>query len=135
MQLRTGVDVVEIGRFERLNPNIKPRFLKRVFTPQELEKCSKSNASLAGRFAVKEAVAKALQTGIGPVSWQEIETVEGPAGEPILVLHGEAARLAENLGLHTWSISISHTSTLALAVAIAVSEPSVIESANLDKMG
>ena len=67
MEIRTGVDIVEISRFERLNPAIKARFLKRDFTPQELEKCSNSSASLAGRFAVKEAVAKALQTGIGPV--------------------------------------------------------------------
>jgi len=135
MQLRTGVDVVEIGRFARLNANIRPRFLKRVFTPQELEKCGLSNASLAGRFAVKEAVAKALQTGIGPISWQEIETVEGPAGEPLLILHGEAARLAKSLGLHTWSISISHTSTLALAVAIALSEPSGTGPTSLPEMG
>lgn len=123
MQLRTGVDVVEISRFERLNPDIKPRFLKRVFTPLELKDCADSNASLSGRFAVKEAVAKALRTGIGPISWQEIETQEGPAGEPLLVLHGAAARLAETLGLKTWSISISHTSTIAIAVAIAMSEP------------
>lgn len=123
MEIRTGVDIVEISRFERLNPAIKARFLKRVFTPQELEKCSNSSASLAGRFAVKEAVAKALQTGIGPVSWQDIETIEGPAGEPILVLRGGAARLAEQLALTHWSISISHTATIAIAVALAMSDP------------
>ena len=123
MELRTGVDVVEIERFDRLNPAIKARFLKRVFTPQELETCGSSIASLAGRFAVKEAVAKALQTGIGPVSWQDIETVEGPAGEPVLTLHGGAARLAEQMALTHWSISISHTATIAVAVAIAMSDP------------
>lgn len=123
MQLRTGVDVVEISRFDQLNPQIKARFLKRVFTPQELETCKDSNASLAGRFAVKEAVAKALQTGIGLVSWQDIETIEGPSGEPLLALHGEAAHLAETLGLLHWSISISHTSSIAVAVAIAMGEP------------
>lgn len=123
MELRTGVDVVEIERFERLNSAIKPRFLKRVFTPQELDKCGGLSASLAGRFAVKEAVAKALQTGIGPISWQDIEIVEGPAGEPLLVLHGGAAQLAEKLALTHWSISISHTATIAVAVAIAMSDP------------
>lgn len=128
MQLRTGVDVVEIERFERLNPEIKPRFLKRVFTPQELATCNGSSASLAGRFAVKEAVAKALQTGIGPVSWQDIETLEGESGEPLLALHGEAALLAEKLELHHWSISISHTNTIAVAVAIAMSEPTSASS-------
>lgn len=128
MQLRTGVDLVEISRFERLNPNIKPRFLKRVFTPQELDNCSDVTASLAGRFAVKEAVAKALQTGIGPISWQEIETLEGPAGEPLLALHGQAQALAESLGLKHWSISISHTNTIAIAVAIAMSEPTQLDA-------
>jgi holo-[acyl-carrier protein] synthase len=128
MQLRTGVDVVEIERFERLNPEIKPRFLKRVFTPQELATSNGSSASLAGRFAVKEAVAKALQTGIGPVSWQDIETLEGESGEPLLALHGEAALLAEKLELHHWSISISHTNTIAVAVAIAMSEPTSASS-------
>jgi holo-[acyl-carrier protein] synthase len=126
MELRTGVDVVEIERFERLNPAIKARFKKRVFTSQELETCGDSIASLAGRFAVKEAVAKALQTGIGPVSWQDIETVEGPAGEPVLALHGGAARLATQLALTHWSISISHTATIAVAVAIAMSDPAAL---------
>ncbi len=122
MQLRSGVDVVEISRFERLNPALRTRFLQRVFTQQELDHCHDSAASLAGRFAVKEAVAKALRTGIGPVSWQNIETFEGPAGEPLLALHGEAARLAEGLGLQQWSISISHTNSIAIAVAVATGE-------------
>lgn len=135
MQLSTGVDVIEVARFERLNPAIKPRFLKRVFTPQELESCGGSDASLAGRFAVKEAVAKALQTGIGPIRWQEIETVEGPAGQPLLVLHGEAARLAEKLDLRHWSISISHTNTIAIAVAIAMSEPAQLDASGRVKKG
>jgi holo-[acyl-carrier protein] synthase len=135
MQLRTGVDVVEISRFERLNPNIKPRFLKRVFTSQELKFCGDSDASLAGRFAVKEAVAKALQTGIGPISWQEIETTEGPAGEPLLNLHGAAFSLATRLGLLHWSISISHTNTIAVAVAIAMSEPSELAVSNQANSG
>ncbi len=135
MQLRNGVDVVEISRFERLNPAIKPRFLERVFTSQELESCGDSAASLAGRFAVKEAVAKALRTGIGPVRWQDIETREGPAGEPILTLHGEAARLAETLGLRQWSISISHTNAIAIAVAVAVGEAEQSDATDGTKMG
>ncbi|GAP15417.1 holo-[acyl-carrier-protein] synthase [Longilinea arvoryzae] len=134
MQLRSGVDVVEITRFERLNPAIKPRFLQRVFTQQELDSCRDSAASLAGRFAVKEAVAKALHTGIGPVSWQDIEIFEGPAGEPLLALHGEAARLADGLGLHQWSISISHTNTIAIAVAVAMGESDLPDATDGIKM-
>ncbi len=135
MQLRSGVDIVEISRFEQLNPTIKARFLQRVFTPQELECCGESAASLAGRFAVKEAVAKALRTGIGPIRWQDIETQEGPAGEPLLALHGEAARLAEALGLLSWSISISHTRTIAIAMAISASESETTDESDGLKMG
>ncbi|MGB9801236.1 MAG: holo-ACP synthase [Thermanaerothrix sp.] len=84
MALQCGVDLVEIQRLERLDPQIRQRFLRRVFTPLELEEANEDLAVLAGRFAVKEAVAKALGCGIGPISWQEIEVRRGPV--PI-VLH------------------------------------------------
>lgn len=76
-------------------------------------------ASLAARFAAKEAVAKALGTGIGPVSWREIEIRRGSARQPVLLLHGAAAQLAAELGLTEWSISLSHSQETAVAVAIA----------------
>jgi holo-[acyl-carrier protein] synthase len=125
MLLRTGIDLIEIARLENLDEKIKPRFLKRVFTQAELEEVGANSASLAGRFAVKEAVAKALGTGIGEISWQEIEVHRGPLGEPLLELHGNALRMAEQLCLGDWSISISHTHTHAVALAVALGkEPS-----------
>jgi holo-[acyl-carrier protein] synthase len=120
--LRSGVDILEINRLVQLRAEIKPRFLTRVFTPGELEICRGSEISLSGRFAIKEAVAKALGSGIGPISWQEIETLQGQAGEPLLVLHGKALLLSNQLGIHTWSISISHTRTLAIGFAVAAGE-------------
>src|SRR5512133_1188221 len=92
--LRTGVDIIEINRLEEVNPAIRERFLQRVYTPEERAICGKSWASLAGRFAAKEAVAKALGCGIGPVRWQEIEILRGESGEPLLVLHGKAQEAA-----------------------------------------
>ena len=77
-------------------------------------------ASLAGRFAVKEAVAKALGTGIGEMTWVEIEVVSDESGRPELVLHGAAKRLADELGLREWSISLSHTETYAIGFAAAM---------------
>lgn len=122
MILRSGVDLIEIDRMAGLNPRIRARFLQRVFTPAELDICGDSDASLSGRFAAKEAVAKALNTGIGPVRWQEIEISAGPQSEPALHLHGAAKEIAAQLGLHTWSVSISHTATHAVAMAVAIGE-------------
>jgi holo-[acyl-carrier protein] synthase len=121
--LRTGIDLIEIERLERLNPAIRQRFLQRVFTRQELEDSRDRWATLAGRFAAKEAVAKALGCGIGPISWKDIEVRQGEQGEPMLELHGEARRIAKEAGLQVWSISISHTRTYAVAMAAAVGEP------------
>lgn len=120
MRLRTGIDLIEIHRLEALNPNIRERFIRRVFTDNEIQDCGGSSARLAGRFAAKEAVAKALGTGIGQVTWQDIEVRQGPRGEPVLELHGAARQMAEDLRLSEWSISISHSHTHAVAVAVAI---------------
>ncbi len=117
--LRSGIDLIEIGRLEGVDPAIRTRFLQRVFTPQELEDAGDANFHLAGRFAAKEAVAKALGCGIGLVSWQEIEILRGQNGEPRLALHGKASQIAVDQRLTTWSVSISHSRAYAVAVAVA----------------
>lgn len=119
--LRSGIDLVEISRLEALNPAIRERFLARVFTPAELAAAQGRWDTLAGRFAAKEAVVKALGCGIGVVAWKDIEILRTKSGEPLLVLHGAAQRLATELGLTTWSISISHTRASAVATAIGAS--------------
>jgi len=118
--LATGVDLVEIERLKEIVERHGERFLQRVFTQQELEEVGGNIASLAGRFAAKEAVSKALGTGIGPVSWREIEILRGVQREPVLRLYGSAAILAEQRELKQWSISLSHTGSYAIAVAVAV---------------
>ena len=120
--LRTGIDLLEINRLDELDVAIRARFLQRVFTAGELADSGNSNASLAGRFAVKEAVTKALGCGIGAIGWQSIEVQRGPQGEPCLLLHGEAQAMADRLGLLQWSISISHSRTHAVAVAVGLGE-------------
>jgi holo-[acyl-carrier protein] synthase len=120
MILRTGIDLVEIERIDQIQPNIREKFLKRVYTERELEQAGRSSASLAGRFAVKEAVAKALGCGIGAIGWRSVEVERGPQGEPLLILHDKALALADSLGLTSWSISISHSRTHAVAVAVGL---------------
>ncbi len=122
MRLATGVDLIEIDRLERTIRRQGDRFLERVFTPQELADCASNLASLAARWAAKEAVAKALGTGIGAVRWREIEILRGPAKQPVLRLHDEALKLADAQRLHSWSISLSHTDSHAIALVVALGE-------------
>ncbi len=121
-QIASGIDLVEIRRINAINPAIKARFLKRVYTERELAECNGKDASLAARFAAKEAAAKALGCGIGRISWQELEIITTENGRPVLCLHGEAARLAAELGWFGWSVSLSHTSEYAVACVTALSE-------------
>lgn len=120
--LRTGVDLIDIDRFTHAYLRYDQRFLKRLFTPSELAENGNNMASLAARFAAKEAVAKAFGTGIGHITWQEIEICRGCLGEPILHLYGEAHRLAEANHLSSWSLSLSHTQTQAIAFVVAMSD-------------
>ncbi len=118
--LSTGIDLIEIERLQRVIDRHGRHFLERVFTTQELTEVGGNTASLAARFAAKEAVAKTLGTGIGLVTWHEIEILRQPDCAPELHLHGAADRLAEALGLETWSISLSHTHTHAIAMVVAM---------------
>jgi len=118
--LATGVDLIEIERVQSTIQRYGARFLERVFTAQELAEVGNNTASLAARFAAKEAIAKALGTGIGPIAWREIEILRGPARQPLLHLHGAAQKLASEMGFDVWSISLSHTQTHAIAVAVAI---------------
>ena len=120
MKLATGIDLLEIERLKDAIGTHGERFLARVFTPRELEANAKKVESLAGRFAAKEAVAKALGCGIGDVSWKEIEILRAESGAPQLVLHGAAEQLAKEQGLANWSLSLSHSQSHAVAVAVAI---------------
>ena len=122
MKLCSGVDLIEIERVQEAIERHGDRFLNRIFTPFELAEVLDNSASLAVRFAAKEAVAKALGTGIGVVCWQDIEIRRGPERQPELHLHGAAAQMAEQLGLVHWSISLSHTQNIAIAMAVGMGE-------------
>jgi holo-[acyl-carrier protein] synthase len=122
LRIASGVDLIEIARFQEAVQRHGRRFLERIFTEAELADCGDRLQSLAARFAAKEAVAKALGTGIGPVGWREIEIHRDAIRRPLLQLHGAAAQRAAELGLSEWSISLSHTEHTAAAVAMAVGE-------------
>lgn len=120
MKLATGVDLIEIARIEEVIARHGKHYLERIYTPAELAQCGKRMESLAGRFAAKEAAAKALGCGIGDVSWLEIEVLGDDQNAPVLTLHGAAIKRAEMLGLSTWSVSISHSQSHSVALVVAM---------------
>ncbi len=124
-----GIDIVETERIKRLVAEHGQRFLDRCFTADEQAYCSRSvkryYEHLAGRFAAKEAVLKVLGTGWrGGIAWTDIEIVSESSGQPRVVLTGECARIARELGIGRWHVSISHIETHATASAIGSREPS-----------
>ncbi len=120
MQLRTGVDLIEISRIAEVVSRHGRHYLERVYTAAELSQAAGQTESLAGRFAAKEAVAKVLGTGIGEVAWKEIEILGDDQNAPTLNLYGAAASKAKEIGLSSWSVSISHSMSHAVAFAVAI---------------
>jgi holo-[acyl-carrier protein] synthase len=122
MILGSGIDLIEVERIGRSIERHGGRFLDRVFTPTEQAYCQRkrtSAESFAARFAAKEAAAKALGTGISRgVNWLEIEVVRAPGGRPDLKFHGNAARIAAQLGVVRAALSLTHTSALAMASVV-----------------
>ncbi len=122
MNLKTGIDIIEISRIRAALDRHGERFLKRVFTELEIFECRGRAEALAVHFAAKEAASKALGTGIGPISWRDVETLHKWSGEPYLVLHGSAEQIANKRGLSNWAVSLSHSRDNAIAVVVASGE-------------
>lgn len=120
-----GIDIVETSRIAKMLEEHGQRFLDRCFTPDEQAYCARNAKrqieALAGRFAAKEAVLKVLGTGWrGKIAWTDIEILPEPSGQPRIRLWGECQRIAEELGIKHWHVSISHISTHATASAIGL---------------
>lgn len=123
--LGTGVDLVEIADMSKTLQRWSRRFKDRVFLPSERQYCEAKPAAArhyAGRFAVKEAVAKAFGTGIGVhLGWQDIEVLNDPqSGAPSVRLSTKGRRLAEKRGVRQILVSLAHTRHYAVAHALLV---------------
>jgi holo-[acyl-carrier protein] synthase len=117
-----GIDSVDIARFGRVLDR-RPSLVARVFTAGEQDYAARLGdpvPSLAARFAVKEAVMKALGVGLGALDWVDVEVVRHESGAPVLSVRGRAAALAADRGVGGWHLSITHTETVASAVVAAV---------------
>ena len=117
MIVGVGIDVVDIARFASILAR-RPGLLERLFAPDER---GLRVASLAARFAAKEAVAKALGAPAG-LAWHDCEVVSAPSGRPSLVLRGTVAAAAATQGIGRWHVSLSHDAGIASAVVVAETE-------------
>jgi len=117
-----GIDVAEVQRIREVFKSQGERFVRRVYTEAEAVYCDQFKNKYeryAGRFAAKEAAMKALGTGWSRgVRWVDVEVMRQRGGRPTLVLHGEARKIADRLGVKHIAISITHTSEQAWAQVI-----------------
>lgn len=113
MIIGVGIDVVDVARFAATLART-PRLVPRLFTDAEQRLPS---ASLAARFAAKEALAKALGAPVG-LSWRDAEVHRGPDGRPRLALAGTVAARAGELGVRSTHLSLSHDAGIASAVVL-----------------
>ncbi len=116
-----GIDSVEVERFREMLER-QPKMLERLFTDGEKAygaEFADPAASLAARFAAKEAAMKAMGVGLGAFGFHDVEVIKDEDGPPRLLLHGEASALSERLGVSNWRLSLTHTCSVATAMVIA----------------
>src|ERR1700740_340712 len=122
MIVGTGIDITEVPRVAESISRFGDRFLRRIYTEEEIRYCeSKANRveRFAARFAAKEASMKALGTGWNHgVRWRDCEVVRMPGGRPTISFHGKAGEFAARLGVKHAALSLSHTAEQAIAQVI-----------------
>ena len=125
MIIGVGIDAIEIDRV-RTALTRTPSLQQRLFTDSERASCTSRCGrlrfgGLAGRFAAKEAVAKAFGTGIRGFVFRDIEVGNDALGKPVVRLHGRAAEVASSLGIASVHLSLTHTDDMAMAQVVAES--------------
>jgi holo-[acyl-carrier protein] synthase len=119
VNIAVGIDIIEVDRVRKVYEHHGERFLRRVFTEREIQQCRGKMNRFAARFAAKEAISKALGTGIHGVAWREMEVVQLRSGRPTVRLHGKAKLRAEQLGISAFDVSMSDLAHFSIAIAIA----------------
>jgi holo-[acyl-carrier protein] synthase len=124
MLLGLGTDLVDIGRIRAAYERQGDRLLQRILAPNERIQCANVSVErmvefLAGRFAAKEAIAKAAGCGIGRLRMNLVELVVGQRGLQVRFLHSDLPQELRG----RWSVSVTHTSTMAFATAILEADP------------
>ncbi|MEI7474085.1 MAG: holo-ACP synthase [bacterium] len=128
MKLYLGTDICEVNRIKKFHIKFNDKFLNKIFTTSEINYCTmqpkKMYQSLTARFAVKEAVSKALGVGINGLGWKngidfkDVEIIRSENGSISLLLSGKALIFQNKLKINNWSVSVSHSENYATATVI-----------------
>lgn len=126
MIIGIGTDIVFVGRIRKIyESDKKDIFLEKIFTPKEIELAENHKDPVlffSGRWATKEAVSKALGTGIGhECAWKDMEILSLESGAPNMSISGTALITAKKMNIQNWHVSISHEKTYAISYVIAES--------------
>ncbi len=117
MIIGVGVDIIEIERIKKACQ--KNSFVRKIFTEKEIELSGKKFSSLAGNFAVKEAVSKAFGTGVRNFKMTDVEVLRNELGMPFVILHNEAKEISEKMNIDKIFVSISHNTKCAVGYVVA----------------
>lgn len=116
-----GIDIIEIERIKQAIEK-NPRFLKKMYRPEEIKYCQKKKLAplhFAGRFAAKEAMSKALQTGMSQgVTFYDIAILNNELGAPYIITYGKTKELLDKLKIKNIFVSISHIQLTSVAVVV-----------------
>jgi holo-[acyl-carrier protein] synthase len=127
--IKVGTDICSLGRISSAYDRHGERFLRRILTAEEIAYVKSDRVHLvgrlAGRFAAKEAAAKALGTGWRGIDWKEVAILHRSTGEPCIVLSGRAAEIARAKQLTCWEVSVSHEREFAVATVLAYGAGSI----------
>lgn len=128
MKIYLGTDILEISRIKDAVDKYGNKFLEKIFTAKEIEFCCsniyKQAERLAVRFAIKEAVSKALKVGINKlgwdrgINWKDVEVIKASSGEINILLFGKALEISNGFGIISWEVSASHSKDHATATII-----------------
>jgi len=130
MDVRCGIDIADVSRFEKIVKDDNTSFIAKCFTESEIEYCeasknpAKKAERYAARFAAKEAVGKALGTGLlsEGVGMHDIEVLKDSKGAPVIKLTGGALKHADEIGMASVSVSLSHDGGIAAAYCVMLLE-------------
>lgn len=118
-----GIDIVDLPSFQKLLDLSENNFTTRVFTQEELDLLPEGQnriQKMAGRFATKEAVMKAVGTGFGNgIAFTDITVIRKNGAKPEVILKGKIAKIADELQITNWHVSISHTEETVISSVIA----------------
>lgn len=123
--MTSGVDIIKIDRIDKILNKNRDLFLNKIFTKSEIEYINKKGnnpRTVAGLYASKEAIVKAIGTGIGKIGWKDMEVTHDHNGKPLVNISDEVEYLLKDIKINKFDLSISHDGEYAIAFVVGYKE-------------